>query len=204
MTASERFDRYLPRKIHEQTDWVIITRARILLGLYATTLFFVATISLFLLIALPRDNPNWMHGVIGTSMAIILLGIQLLVYYLVANINLSSMIYSITFFTLSCLAVAVSGGWNSPVLLLFFCSPVVSFLVGGRQEGLYVTSLMFLCAFGLMMADSHGIEFMQIVSEDNMRAVRFSIWIASTATLVSCLTIYDLMFESALKHKNKK
>ena len=64
----------------------------------------------------------------------VILGLQLLMFYKVSNVGVSAIIFSMTIFASTLCAVILTGGWTSPVKQLFICAPVISFLIGGRQE----------------------------------------------------------------------
>lgn len=201
---SRWLDIWTPEKLKSQNDPFLIIRAKILLALYLSTLVTIVMMIIFLLLVIPTSNANWMHGVFSSSLAFILLALQIFIFYRVASIAISCMIFSMTFFSLTLLAVIMTGGWLSPLMMLFFCSPVISFLVGGRTEGLYIIGLVFFSGAILMIAHTINFTLFQIVADENIEVVRFSIWIASSGLLVSCLTTYDFLLESSMKNQNKE
>ena len=198
---SALFDLYIPANIKNRNDFNVLTKAKILMALYFSTVIIVAFMLIFLLLVIPTSNANWIHGLSASLLALVLLSFQILVFYKSENIYTSAIIFSMMFFTLSFCAVIVTGGWHSPVLLLFFCSPVVSFLVGGRSEGLYIAALVFICGTALMIAYQMDFTQFQIIAEENMEKIRFGIWIASISLIVACLTTYDFLLEHASKSK---
>jgi hypothetical protein len=128
---------------------------------------------------------------------IALLGVQIVVFYKIKSTMLSAVIFSMIFFVASLGGVVVSGGWNSPVLILFFCSPAVSFLVDGREEGMYAGLRVCLCGAFLMLANKMGFLDFQVIEQKSIETVRLAIWVSSVIFLVSCLTVYDLLLESS-------
>jgi len=195
------YDHYIPRKLNTHNDFQSLIRARILLGLYTAAMMIILIVLVSLLILIPKSNPNWVHGIAASTLAFVLLLLEVFIFYKASNINISSAIYSMSFFSLTFLGLILTGGWHSPLLLLFFCSPAVSFLVGGRHEGLYVTALVFFTGTCLMLAYQLDFTLFQILAKENIEYIRFAIWIASTSLMVSCLTTYDFLLENSLRHK---
>ena len=101
------------------------------------------------------------------------------------------MVFSMTAFCSILAATVLTGGWDSPVRLLFLCCPVMSFLVGGKQEGIYVGALTMLCGLGLFYLNRIGWELFHIHRPENIEAIEFSIWIISMTLLISCVVVYD-------------
>jgi len=199
--AVELFDRYIPAHLKKRSDFYVLAKAKVLMGLYFATLSIVCFMFLFLMLVIAPSNANWIHGLSASVLALILLSFQILVFYRSDNISTSALIFSMMFFTLSFCAVILTGGWHSPIVLLFFCLPVVSFLVGGRSEGLYISALVFVCGTGLMIAYHMDFTLFQIIAEENIEKIRFGIWIASIGLIVACLTTYDFLLEHASKSR---
>ncbi len=201
MNISAFVDRFVPGSIKESPNPHIRVRARVLAGLYISCFVIgFAMLALFGTLTLITDR-NVTNGLIASVVVTFIIMMQLYLFYKAANVPISAIIFSMTFFGSTFGAVIVSGGWHSPVLLLFFCSPVVSFLVGGRGEGFYMTCLMLVCGVSLMISHHLNFQALQIIQEENMEIARLFIWIISVNLLASCLAVYDTLLESYNRHR---
>jgi hypothetical protein len=195
------FDRYIPIQLKNRNDFHVIAKAKILMGLYLATLTMICFMFLFLILLIHPSNPNWLHAISATFVALVFLSLEVLIFYKSENIATSGLIFSMMFFTLTFTTVVITGGWQSPIMLLFFCSPVISFLVGGRSEGLYIATLVFICGTLLMVAEQMDFSLFQILTADNIEKIRFGIWMTSISIIVSCLTTYDFLLEEVARSK---
>ena len=193
------FNRTIPEPLRHSSDPKKVIRAKVLVGLYASN--FVATTVFFLVFlgAMLLTDNSTTQGLIGSGIAFMTLIFQAVVFYTMCNVAVSAIIFSMIFFGFTLCAVIISGGWESPVLLIFFCSPVISFLVGGRSEGLYTAALTCICGIVFMYSHKMGFTVMQVVAEEHMEALRLAIWLVSIVVLVCCLTVYDLLLERHIK-----
>jgi hypothetical protein len=166
-------------------------RARILVGLFfSSMLIIVATLFLFLILHLFTDR-NFTMAIIILSAAAILLLIQTFMFYRLANIAASAIIFSMTFFGTTLIVMIATGGWHSPTRLLFFCAPMISFLVDGRREGFYITGLVLICGLIVFAAEHAGWQFFQVIDGRNGDIVEVTMWIIGINIMVTCLSVYD-------------
>lgn len=192
-------DRFIPGSILDKGDAVTQVRARILVGLYVSNIIATVVFALVFLGAMLVSDSNPIQALMGTAVALVALLFQLFVFYKAANVSISGMLFSMIFFIFTFITTILSGGWTSPTLIIFFITPAVSFLVGGRQEGFYTSALVLMAGIAFKAADHLGINVVQIVPEEDLETARISIWLISLILLTSCLTVYDTLLEEHVR-----
>lgn len=169
------------------------------MGLYfASAVIVVVTMLTFCLIHILTGH-NLLVAITFLAIAMAILLAQIAMFYSLANIGASAIFFSMTFFGGSLAVVIITGGWTSPARMLFFCSPAISFLVGGRQEGFYMGTITLLSGFALMATNMTGFQALQIIRPENLLIAEACLWIISLCVLISCLGVYDAFLESYSK-----
>ena len=197
-------DRWLPDYADQSTSNKVENkiRARILVGLFFSTALIVAvTLVLFLFLHLLTDR-NFIMAIIVLSVAAIVLMIQTFMFYRVANIGASAIIFSMTFFGSTLAVMIATGGWNSPTRLLFFCAPMISFLVDGRREGFYITGLVLASGLIMFIAQKTGWQFFQVINGTNGDIIDVIMWVISINIMVTCLAVYDAVLHDLSRRIN--
>jgi len=175
-------------------------RARILVGLFFSCMIIVgASLLLFLLLQILTDR-NFTMAIIILFTAGAVLALQTFMFYKLANIGASAIIFSMTFFGATLAVMIATGGWNSPTRLLFFCSPMISFLVDGRREGLYIAALVLIAGLIMFIAQKIGWQFFQVIDGRNGDIVEIIIWVISINIMVTCLAVYDAILHDFSRH----
>lgn len=192
-------DRFIPATIFAKGDPITEIRARILVGLYVSNIVATVVFALVFLVAMLISDSNPVQALVGTAIALVALLFQIFVFHKAANVSISGMLFSMIFFIFTFITTILSGGWTSPTLIIFFITPAVSFLVGGRQEGFYTSALVLMAVIAFKMADHMGINVVQIVPEEHIEIARISIWLIALILLTSCLTVYDTMLEEYVR-----
>lgn len=123
------------------------------------------------------------------------MGLDYLYFYKSAKLESSGILYSLTFFVLCIVAIVLTGGYHSPVKQILIGCPVISFLISGRQEGVYNAALVFVAGITLLILDSIGFELIQIMSDDVMPYMSGMMWLITITLIVVCLYIYDLLLD---------
>jgi len=142
-------------------------------------------------------------AIIVLTIAIVVLALQVFAFYRVASISASAVIFSMTFFGTTLAVMIVTGGWNSPVRLLFFCAPMISFLVDGRREGFYITGLVMFSGLLVFVAQKTGWQFFQVIDGTNGEIVSVIIWIIGVNIMVACLAVYDAILNDLSSRLNR-
>jgi len=170
-------------------------RARVLLGLYiANIIIMIVSFLVFLGLHL-FGHHDFSVALSLIAVMALLLFMQVLMFYKLGNVGASAIIFSMTFFGATLIVLIVTGGWASPVRQLFFCAPMISFLVGGRQEGIYNSVLVLLIGLLMLVANRIGFQIFQIIKPENIDIVAAIIWIISINLLIACLAVYDAVLE---------
>lgn len=203
-SITQFLDRWLPDYTEQRSGNHIENkiRARILVGLLFSNLLIVfVTFQLFLILHLTTDS-SFSNALVFLSCAGLVLALQTFMFYRLGNISASAMVFSMTFFVTTLAVMIATGGWSSPARLLFFCSPMISFLVDGRREGLYITGLVLVIGLIVLIAERSGWQFFQVINGKNGNIVEVVIWIMSINIMMTCLTVYDAILHDFSKRIN--
>jgi len=138
---------------------------------------------------------DFTNPIIISIVCFFLVGLDYLYFYKSAKLESSGILYSLTFFILCTVAIVLTGGYHSPVKQILIGCPVISFLISGRQEGVYNAALVFVAGITLLVLDSINFELIQIISEDAMPYVSGIIWLITITLIVVCLYVYDLLLD---------
>jgi len=184
----------LDRRLGNKSELKI--RARILTGLYlASAITVLASGVLFCMLHLFTDH-DFFVAILCILAAAIVLFAEIGMFYWLGNITASAIFFSMTFFGVTLGITIFTGGWDSPVRQLFFCAPMISFLVGGRHEGLYISFLTLVIGIVMLGANYTGFQIFQIIKAENIPIANVVLWVVSINLLVSCLAVYDAILES--------
>lgn len=194
-------NRWLPANLDQRlgNKSELKIRARILTGLYlASGIMLILSGLLFGTLHLLTDH-DFSVAIICLLFAALLLWAEMGMFYRLGNIGASAIFFSMTFFGATLGMTIVTGGWESPVRQLFFCAPMISFLIGGRHEGLYISVLTLIIGLVMVMADYVGFQIFQVIKPENMVIANAALWVISINLLISCLAVYDAILESYSK-----
>lgn len=201
VSIAQQLDRWLPERFEDNPLYKAETkiRARVLLGLYISSLVIIL-ISFAVFLGLQIFSPHRfpMAFLCLAAMGVIT-AIQVLMFYRAANIGASAIIFSMVFFSSNLVLMILTGGWNSPVKQLYFCSPMISFLVGGRQEGLYTSGLVLVTGLCTLVAYKMDFQLFQIMRQENIDIAAAVVWVISINVLVSCFLVYDNILDAYCK-----
>lgn len=174
-------------------------RARILTGLYlASGIMLIFSGLLFGALHLLTDH-DFSIAIICILIAALLLWAEMGMFYRLGNVGASAIFFSMTFFGATLGMTIVTGGWDSPVRQLFFCAPMISFLIGGRHEGLYISVLTLVIGLVMVMADYAEFQIFQVIKPENIVIADAVLWVISINLLISCLAVYDVILENYSK-----
>lgn len=195
---SGKIDRFIPEQIHTSRNPFDLMRARILVGLYlASFVSLLVFVVVFFSFITPSEK-NITQAITGSTLATITLIAQIAIFRNIPSVAISAIIFSMVYFAYTLGAVIITGGWQSPVMMLFYCSPAISFLVGGRQEGIYMTSIVTASGICMYVANRVGFEIFQIMEPENIELARLTSWIVGLMMMSSCLAVYDKLLDKRL------
>lgn len=177
-------DNFIPHTIwRTRPDPVTIARARTLVAVLGFSIIvpFVALLLVGILHGVTRyDFTPAMASLVAI---IVLLVIQHMLFQSSANLYVTGIAYSVTFFLTLTTAAVFTGGWSSPVIPLLFCSPIMVFLISGWREAEYAVLLTFTTGVVFMVLDILQIGLPSLMHEENRAYAQGVVW------FVACLIL---------------
>lgn len=126
------------------------------------------------------------------SLAIaILFGAQAAFYYRFGNQWISGAVFSNVYFILLAIIMLMSGGIASPMKAIMLTCPVMSFLIGGRQEGLLSSLITILFMLGLAALGAIDFELPNLFSAESQQMIFAVNWIGTIIIIAVCCAAYD-------------
>jgi hypothetical protein len=128
----------------------------------------------------------------AVSLAItVFFGLQAWFFYQFNHQWLSGFVFSNSFFLMVAVLLIISGGYASPMKAVLLTCPIISFLIGGRQEGLQNTIITVL--FILALATLSSIQFVlpDLFREMDSRLVFVVNWVTTEFVIVVCIMVYE-------------
>jgi len=93
------------------------------------------------------------------------------------------------------ISTILTGGFDSPVRIMLICTPIVAFLVGGRQEGIYNVALSFVVGMIFLVLKSYEFPMMQVMPENILTYMSGIVWTLALVLIIVCLYVYDVLLE---------
>ena len=151
-------------------------------------------------------NPGLLkHDLISLVLAAIF-GIQALFYCRFGNQWLSSAALTNTYFLMIAVLLIVSGGLVSPMKAIIVTCPIMSFIIGGRQEGLQSTFITVLFMSGLSVLSAIDFALPNLFHEESPQMIFVVNWIGTNTIVAFCIIVYETELQSRcsfLKTQNK-
>ncbi len=196
-SLSKKIDTLLPQSARENTSLNLeeLIRSRVLISiLFCSVAATVLALILFSILQFVTEN-DFTNPLIIAGTCFVVVMLIYLFYIKTGKLDATGMLYSLCFFIAVIVSVVLTGGYSSPVKQILVCSPVLAFLIGGRQEGLYNGVLVFVAGVILILLDATGFELLQIMPVEILPYLSASIWFITVLMLVICLYVYDLLLE---------
>jgi diguanylate cyclase (GGDEF)-like protein len=106
-------------------------------------------------------------------------------------------LYGITTTFSTVVPCAITGGISvSPYLPVVLVVPIFLFLIAGRSYGLYWSLVAVTCVAVLLVLESFGVVFPQIIPDAHLAIFSFMTWLMTLSLLVLGLMSYEGDFES--------
>lgn len=178
-------DGFLPMPSEEYTRKSAFTRthARVLVAVmfFSVLLPLVALLALLLLYVVSgRDY----HTGLGVTLAVLVGAVVLNMLLRALGSLLVAAIGYVVFYYLAVTAgVFLTGGWDSPVTLMLFTSPIITYLVCGHRYAMLSLFVVFMTGMLFLYMKVAGIECPQIMRAENLPYVRGVIWLLSSLVL---------------------
>lgn len=171
-------------------------RSRALMGLLMGCLLVtVITLLIFSLLSLDASK-SFTEAFVLLGAVLLMLGLQILMFHKLGNVGASAIIFSMFFFGGTLGAMILTGGWASPVRELFFCTPIISFLIGGRHEGIYMAFIVLISGLILLLAQHMQFQPINLTANEDIELIAGIVWVISLVILVICLTVYETLLKA--------
>lgn len=131
-------------------------------------------------------------NVIIALVVLAMLLVEVWCYYRFANVRLSAAFMTMSYFFMVAGLVLMSGGFDSPLLVMLISSPIISYRIGGRDEG--IMNSVFVAMFGLFLLYAKYQEFVlpnYLGGLDSMMASGIA-WLATLTIVSASLASYDI------------
>ena len=182
----------IPTEIKMRESVLNCRRARTLAVLLLTTtstgLFWSIALTLIYFIF----HYDMRMNVIYAYFVSIVFGLQTWTFYRYANIRLASMLFSLTYFLMALSLVLINGGYQSPNLVVLLSSPVVSFCIGGKDEGITNSFFVFFAGLALMAIDKMGMTMANLFAGVDTGFLFSMAWAVTLAIIASCMVTYNM------------
>ncbi len=193
----EHLDRQLPSAfVEEEPSIEDRIRARVIAGWFISILFMCALIFVICLGIHLFTYKDYSLVLVAVGSIAIVFAFQHYMFRHTTKVSNSATFFSMTFFAIVFATVLVTGSWDSPARQLLFCLPLISFLVGGKQEGIYMSTIILISGLGLMLSKQMGIASFQVILAHEIDTVGALIWVITLILVVSCLLIYDSLLHA--------
>jgi len=154
----------------------------------ATALFWtLVLIAIYILSGKP------LTAIVAVSLAVsIILALQTWCFYRFANVRFSAMFLSTSYFLIVLVIVFFSGGYDSPSKVLLISSPIISFRISGKEQG--ITNTLFVAIIGLVLIYAKYNDFVLdnfFPGPGDFFTTSVS-WIVTLTVITTCLSAYDV------------
>ena len=129
----------------------------------------------------------------------LLFAIQTGCFYHFGNRWLSAAAFTNIYFVLAVVLLLTSGGIASPLKMVVLTCPIVSFLIGGREEGLQSTLVTMLFILGLAALSAIEFGLPNLLYKDNPQLTFIANWLGTMTITAFCIMVY----EAELQHRSK-
>jgi hypothetical protein len=131
------------------------------------------------------------HDLVSLVIAI-LFGLQAVFYCRFGNQWLSSAAFTNMYFILLALLIITSGGITSPMKAIMVTCPIMSFLIGGKEEGLQNTLITILFILGLVALSVIEFELPNLFHEESPQMIFVVNWVGTIIIIAACSTVYEV------------
>ncbi len=139
------------------------------------------------------------------SLAVMLMVLlQTLMFYKYNNHWISGLAFTNFYFLVALIWVILSGGYDSPSKSILLTCPMMSFLIGGRQEGIQNTVAVMVVY--LVMVFLHTIEFElpNLFETENPQLMFGANWITAIIVIASSLLVYEVELQKRGERLNAR
>lgn len=178
-------DHFVPREIWRGNPTpVTIARARILVAVLCSSIVVPAVVLALVGLLQLFSGHDFSRALVSLVGVLVVLTVQHLVFQSSANLFVTGIAYSVTFLLTVSGAIALTGGWHSPVVLLLFCTPIIVFMISGYRAAFYSVVTVFFLGLVFMVLDLLQVSLPQVMHEENRGYVQGVIWFMACILLL--------------------
>lgn len=165
-------------------DAATIARARTLVAVLVFSII-VPVLALLVVVALhvftDKDFTPAMISLVAITIALLA---QHMLFQSSANLYVTGIAFSVTFFLTITVATALTGAWDSPVIPLLFCTPLMVFLISGWREAEYAVLVTFATGLVFMMLEVMNVSLPYLMHAENRAYAQGVVWFMACIILV--------------------
>jgi hypothetical protein len=192
------FNSLVPSRLQETLNIRSATyiRARALSAMLVILTSIVAVSNVILITLHWLNHPELLVNDLVSLAALALLLVQTWFFYRFNNFWLSGMAFTNFYFLVIMGLLVVGGGYDSPGKSILLTCPMVSFLVGGRQDGIQNTVIVLLFGLALILLKYIDFQPPNIFINENPRIIFCVNWSITILVIMACITIYESGLQS--------
>jgi len=166
-------------------------RARALSAMLISITVIGVLASIFIVTKHVFYNPDLLkHDII--SLAIVLLFVvQTFFYYHFNNYWISALAFTNSYFLTIVVLLLLAGGFDSSIKILLLTCPLVSFVIGGMQEGIQNAVFTIIAGLALTFFKYIGFDLVNHLSGENVYIDFAMHWTIAVLVIVACAIVYD-------------
>jgi len=142
-------------------------------------------------------NPDLLvHDLV--SLAVLLLFVlQTWLFYRFNNYWISALAFTNSYFLVIVVLLLLTGGYDSSIKILLLTCPLVSFVVGGLQEGIQNAVFTIIAGLAIAFFKYIGFDLVNHLSGENVYVDFCVHWTVAVLIIVACGITYDAALKSA-------
>jgi len=193
MIADNTFsiDRWLPEKFRVLEDQEVALRARIFLALLLACILPLLFFSwAFVALSILGVMDLWLPTSIlmGTAMGQIFCWMY---FQRAHDLATATFIYAFLIVALVSTVIYYTGGWHSPVCILFLALPVIIGLVVNRGVGIFFSFSVLLIYTYLFYLSENDFIFQQLIPESLLTYISAGLWALTLLMILGGLLLYE-------------
>lgn len=117
--------------------------------------------------------------------------IQTVIFYRYANIRAASMLILVFYFLMTLAVVFFTGAYESPLIPILFCTIVISFRFGTKEDGYSNAVLVTLAGLALLGLYWLEVPAVNVLYGFHPPVVFLLGWLSTLLTITACLATYE-------------
>jgi len=190
-------DPYLPPSFRENTNLSLedLIRARVLVAIMLSAAVSVVFSIIVMAISDKASGSDFSNPLMMAAVSGVVIAFDYVFFYKSGRLDAAAILFSLSLFLATVISVILTGGFDSPVRIMLICTPVIAFLVGGRQEGMYNAALSYVVGIVLLILRVYDFPMMQVMPDNVLPYIAGITWLLAILVIVVCLYVYDVLLE---------